>query len=92
MPTQVSLSQLQKLQKAMELLKLQGQATPRTMDDAKHKKYQFWDTQPVPKLGESVTSGTHSLCQNLVSLTDSPNYGTGYAQGHIACAEIWCVR
>ncbi|KAK2182853.1 hypothetical protein NP493_333g02028 [Ridgeia piscesae] len=56
MPTQVSLSQLQKLQKAMELLKLQGQATPRTMDDAKHKKYQFWDTQPVPKLDEDITT------------------------------------
>ena len=78
MPTQVSLSQLQKLQKAMELLKLQGQATPRTMDDAKHKKYQFWDTQPVPKLGESdrlpklwhrLCSGTYSVCRNLVSVS-----------------------
>lgn len=37
-------------QKAVELFVHQGPA--RTMEDAKKKVYNFWDTQPVPKLGE----------------------------------------
>ena len=45
-----SLGKLQQLQKAMELLNL-PQGAPKSMEEAKRKQYQFWDTQPVPKLG-----------------------------------------
>ncbi|XP_040020750.2 glycylpeptide N-tetradecanoyltransferase 2 isoform X2 [Gasterosteus aculeatus] len=50
------IQKLQDIQRAMELLSCQGPA--KSIDDAaKHKhKYQFWDTQPVPKLNEVVTS------------------------------------
>lgn len=38
------------IQKVVEMLKLH-QPTPKNMDEARQKHYQFWDTQPVPKLG-----------------------------------------
>lgn len=46
------IQKLQDIQRAMELLSCQGPA--KSIDDAaKHKhKYQFWDTQPVPKLSK----------------------------------------
>uniref|UniRef100_A0A8C8FAC7 Glycylpeptide N-tetradecanoyltransferase n=1 Tax=Oncorhynchus tshawytscha TaxID=74940 RepID=A0A8C8FAC7_ONCTS len=45
---------LQDIQRAMELLSCQGAA--KSIDEATKHKYQFWDTQPVPKLNEVVTS------------------------------------
>jgi hypothetical protein len=36
----------------MEFLKM-PQGAPKSMEEAKRKSYQFWDTQPVPKLGGS---------------------------------------
>ena len=46
-----SLRQLQNLQKSFELLKVGEAKAPKTTEEALKKKYQFWDTQPVPKLG-----------------------------------------
>jgi glycylpeptide N-tetradecanoyltransferase len=46
---------VKEIQKAVELLKL-SQQTPKSMEDARRKHYQFWDTQPVPKLDEEVNS------------------------------------
>ena len=49
---------LSDLRKAMELLSVtQGreqlhQGPAKTQDEAKQKKYQFWETQPVLKLGK----------------------------------------
>ncbi|KAF3839770.1 hypothetical protein F7725_018487 [Dissostichus mawsoni] len=48
------IQKLQDIQRAMELLSCQGPA--KSIDDASKHKYQFWDTQPVPKLNEVVTS------------------------------------
>ncbi|MEQ2184525.1 Glycylpeptide N-tetradecanoyltransferase 2 [Goodea atripinnis] len=48
------IQKLQDIQRAMELLSCQGPA--KSIDDATKHKYQFWDTQPVPKLNEVVTS------------------------------------
>uniref|UniRef100_A0A1A8F033 Glycylpeptide N-tetradecanoyltransferase n=1 Tax=Nothobranchius korthausae TaxID=1143690 RepID=A0A1A8F033_9TELE len=45
---------MQYFQRAMELLSCQGPA--RSIDEAAKHKYQFWDTQPVPKLNEVVTT------------------------------------
>ncbi|XP_072028638.1 glycylpeptide N-tetradecanoyltransferase 2-like [Amphiura filiformis] len=49
---QVSMNKLRDFQKAMEMLVPQGPA--KNIDEAKKKHYQFWDTQPVPKLEEKV--------------------------------------
>ncbi|XP_043911055.1 glycylpeptide N-tetradecanoyltransferase 1 [Protopterus annectens] len=44
---------IQEIQKAIELFSI-GQGPAKTMDEAKKRSYQFWDTQPVPKLGDVV--------------------------------------
>lgn len=49
-----SLRQLQNLQKSFELLRAGEAKAPKTTEEALKKKYQFWDTQPVPKLDEDV--------------------------------------
>ncbi|MBN3309920.1 NMT1 tetradecanoyltransferase, partial [Amia calva] len=46
---------LQEIQKAIELFSV-GQGPAKTMEEATRRSYQFWDTQPVPKLGEVVMS------------------------------------
>ncbi|KAG2464939.1 NMT2 tetradecanoyltransferase, partial [Polypterus senegalus] len=51
----VPMQKLQDIQRAMELLSAcQGPA--KNIDEATKHKYQFWDTQPVPKLNEVVTT------------------------------------
>ncbi|XP_077025448.1 glycylpeptide N-tetradecanoyltransferase 2 isoform X3 [Tamandua tetradactyla] len=51
----IPMQKLQDIQRAMELLSAcQGPA--RSLEDAAGHRYQFWDTQPVPKLNEVVTS------------------------------------
>ncbi|XP_073857210.1 glycylpeptide N-tetradecanoyltransferase 2 isoform X17 [Macaca fascicularis] len=51
----VPMEKLQDIQRAMELLSAcQGPA--RNIDEAAKHRYQFWDTQPVPKLDEVITS------------------------------------
>ncbi|MEQ2247045.1 Glycylpeptide N-tetradecanoyltransferase 2 [Ilyodon furcidens] len=49
------IQKLQDIQRAMELLSCQGPA--KSIDDATKHKYQFWDTQPVPKLRKRRGSG-----------------------------------
>lgn len=46
------LANLTHIQNALELLSLPQGAAPKSLDEAKKKKYQFWETQPVPKFGE----------------------------------------
>jgi len=46
-------SKLKEIQKAVGLLSMNAQ-TPKSMEDARRKHYQFWDTQPVPKLGTKL--------------------------------------
>ncbi|KAG1672392.1 Glycylpeptide N-tetradecanoyltransferase 2 [Nymphon striatum] len=46
--------QIEEFKKAFEKLNLNTPA--KTQEDAMKKHYQFWDTQPVPKLTEEVTS------------------------------------
>ncbi|NXE05167.1 NMT2 tetradecanoyltransferase, partial [Lophotis ruficrista] len=51
----IPMQKLQDIQRAMELLSAcQGPA--KNIDEATKRKYQFWDTQPVPKLNEVITS------------------------------------
>lgn len=51
---------LQEIQKAIELFSV-GQGPAKTMEEATRRSYQFWDTQPVPKLGTRLrpASVTH---------------------------------
>uniref|UniRef100_A0A674GGY8 Glycylpeptide N-tetradecanoyltransferase n=1 Tax=Taeniopygia guttata TaxID=59729 RepID=A0A674GGY8_TAEGU len=49
------LSVIQEIQKAIELFSV-GQGPAKTMEEASKRSYQFWDTQPVPKLGEVVNT------------------------------------
>lgn len=57
------MSKLHQIQKAMEMMGLQSAAgaaaaaggvpnAPKSIEEAQRKTYQFWDTQPVPKLSE----------------------------------------
>ncbi|XP_030886636.1 glycylpeptide N-tetradecanoyltransferase 1 [Leptonychotes weddellii] len=46
---------IQEIQKAIELFSV-GQGPAKTMEEASKRSYQFWDTQPVPKLGMYVLS------------------------------------
>lgn len=48
---------LQEIQKAIELFSV-GQGPAKTMEEASRRSYQFWDTQPVPKLGMTFCRGT----------------------------------
>lgn len=47
---------LQDLKKAMEMLSLtHPQGAVKTTEDAMAKQYEFWSTQPVPKINEEIT-------------------------------------
>ncbi|XP_069111093.1 glycylpeptide N-tetradecanoyltransferase 1-like [Argopecten irradians] len=52
-PETSSLSGLQRIQKAVELLSMTP-AAPKSMEEASKKRYQFWETQPVPKINEKI--------------------------------------
>ncbi|KAF6735362.1 Glycylpeptide N-tetradecanoyltransferase 2 [Oryzias melastigma] len=45
----------QEIQRALHLFSL-GTSLPKTLREAKKHTYRFWDTQPVPKLGDNVTA------------------------------------
>lgn len=49
----ISQAKLQEIKKAMELLNLNivHQGPAKTADEAARKHFEFWDTQPVPKIG-----------------------------------------
>nr|CAG4649291.1 EOG090X055U [Scapholeberis mucronata]SVE93587.1 EOG090X055U [Scapholeberis mucronata] len=47
----------QDLKKAMELLSLtNSQGAVKTTEDAMARQYEFWSTQPVPKINENITA------------------------------------
>ena len=68
---------LQEIQKAIELFSV-GQGPAKTMEEATRRSYQFWDTQPVPKLGMTCGKAASSalrlkgdlLCFSLFSVTN----------------------
>ncbi|KAK5599902.1 hypothetical protein CRENBAI_013752 [Crenichthys baileyi] len=45
----------QEIQKALHLFSL-GNSLPKTLQQAKKHTYRFWDTQPVPKMGDHITT------------------------------------
>lgn len=54
------IQKLQDIQRAMELLSCQGPA--KSIDEATKHKYQFWDTQPVPKLSKCLDDSKQEHC------------------------------
>lgn len=56
---------IQEIQKAIELFSV-GQGPAKTMEEASKRSYQFWDTQPVPKLGTCNPSPCCTLWSCLV--------------------------
>lgn len=50
LPSSIS---IQDIQKAMEVFSLQQRAA-KTPEEALHKQYRFWYTQPVPKMSETI--------------------------------------
>jgi len=69
---QLERDQLVKLKKAMEMLQMrddccgpqQSCGPAKTCDDAAKKTYEFWDTQPVPKIDEQIVAGNEAIESN----------------------------
>ncbi|XP_037546965.1 glycylpeptide N-tetradecanoyltransferase 1-like [Nematolebias whitei] len=60
----------QEIQKALHLFSM-GQCLPKTLQDAKKHTYHFWDTQPVPKLADSIM--THGpIAEAVTSVRKEP--------------------
>lgn len=53
---------LQKIQWAMELLSM-PQGAPKSLEEANKKRYQFWETQPVPKLSEKIEENVNECIE-----------------------------
>ncbi|CAG7837970.1 unnamed protein product [Allacma fusca] len=54
-PNNMDQKSMEDLRKAMQAISMQ-QRPPRTTEEASHRTFQFWSTQPVPKLDEQVTT------------------------------------
>ncbi|XP_027885890.1 glycylpeptide N-tetradecanoyltransferase 1-like isoform X2 [Xiphophorus couchianus] len=60
----------QEIQKALHLFSL-GTSLPKTLQQAKNHTYRFWDTQPVTKLGDHIT--THGPVEEVdASIRNEP--------------------
>ena len=59
------LANLTQIQSALELLTMPQGAAPKSIDEAKKKKYQFWETQPVPKFGKYLVLKMHIMQLHL---------------------------
>lgn len=71
---------LQEIQKAIELFSV-GQGPAKTMEEATRRSYQFWDTQPVPKLG--VMSAVLSLLLQTVTNTNRSQQCVFHERGFV---------
>ncbi|XP_052801642.1 glycylpeptide N-tetradecanoyltransferase 1-like [Mya arenaria] len=58
--------QIQRTVKELEMLSMVAGNAPKSMDEATKKRYQFWETQPVPKINEKV-SGNEEIEQDKPS-------------------------
>lgn len=59
----VNMKTLRQIQRAVEQMMV-GDKPARTKNEARQRKYQFWDTQPVPKIGkETIIMYNISKCQ-----------------------------
>lgn len=49
--TPISLNDLKGIERAMEMLTMYPSASAKSTEEAMKRKYEFWQTQPVPRLG-----------------------------------------
>ncbi|XP_029312312.1 glycylpeptide N-tetradecanoyltransferase 2-like [Cottoperca gobio] len=74
-------SKQQEIQKALHLFSF-GPSLPKTLQQATKHTYRFWDTQPVPRLGDSVVThgpiveGEASVRQEPYSLPEGFSWDT----------------
>ncbi|CAB4069606.1 NMT [Lepeophtheirus salmonis] len=60
--------QLITLKKAFERMKMEssGPSAPKNVEEAVKKNYDFWKTQPVPKIDEEIPNGTNeAICADV---------------------------
>lgn len=56
------MTNLAQLKKAVELLTLkEAVVAPKNFEEARQRKFHFWETQPVPKFGRDLGSFSHFL-------------------------------
>uniref|UniRef100_A0A3Q3X940 Glycylpeptide N-tetradecanoyltransferase n=1 Tax=Mola mola TaxID=94237 RepID=A0A3Q3X940_MOLML len=69
----IAMKKQQEIQRALHLFSL-GQGLPRTLQQARKHKYQFWETQPVPRLdGTGDGAVTHGpITDGEVSVREEP--------------------
>ncbi|XP_064777937.1 glycylpeptide N-tetradecanoyltransferase 1b [Oncorhynchus masou masou] len=61
----------QEIQRALHLFSL-GKGLPRTLEEASRRPYPFWDTQPVPKLGDDNATTHGPIEVDKVSVREEP--------------------
>lgn len=93
---QQSRAQIQKTVRELELLSFgAGRQAPKSMDEAFKKRYQFWETQPVPRLSRSKFNVHTDLCidfscripcigkVSMKDVLDEESWDTG----HLSCSQ-----
>ncbi|XP_029568523.1 glycylpeptide N-tetradecanoyltransferase 1b isoform X2 [Salmo trutta] len=61
----------QEIQRALHLFSL-GKGLPRTLEEASRRPYPFWDTQPVPKLGDDNATTHGPIELDKASVREEP--------------------
>lgn len=61
-------AKLEGLKRAMEAMKMLNPASVKTQEEALKKKFNFWETQPVPKLGTFFMHSLNDLCLLCLSI------------------------
>uniref|UniRef100_A0A4W5JZ63 Glycylpeptide N-tetradecanoyltransferase n=1 Tax=Hucho hucho TaxID=62062 RepID=A0A4W5JZ63_9TELE len=61
----------QEIQRALHLFSL-GKGLPRTLEEASRRPYPFWDTQPVPKLGDDNATTHGPIEVDKASVREEP--------------------
>ncbi|XP_041829594.1 glycylpeptide N-tetradecanoyltransferase 2-like [Melanotaenia boesemani] len=86
----------QEIQRALHLF-WGGQNLPKTLQQAKKHTYRFWDTQPVPKLGDSPTThgpiaeGETSCRNEPYSLPQGFSWDTLDLSSPLVLKELCCL-
>ena len=52
---------IKKLGQQLMTMQTNNKSIPKSEDEAKHRNYQFWSTQPVPSFSTDTEVGSHQL-------------------------------
>uniref|UniRef100_A0A1B6DI98 Glycylpeptide N-tetradecanoyltransferase n=1 Tax=Clastoptera arizonana TaxID=38151 RepID=A0A1B6DI98_9HEMI len=89
---------IQDIRKAMEVFSMQ-QKPAKTTEEALQKQYQFWNTQPVPKMDEKITAnepieadkGMSEIRQEPYSLPDGFQWDTLTLDDPLVLKELYTL-